>query len=100
VDRNLLFKMIRKRCKNDVEARIVELIEKLHQDSIIEVGSSSLNAEMGLPQGSVLSPVLFNVYLENALDSSQKLKEMRRRGDLLAFADDMLIMSNQKGEIE
>ncbi len=25
---------------------------------------------------------------------------MRRRGDLLAFADDMLIMRNQKGEIE
>ena len=25
---------------------------------------------------------------------------MRRRGDLLAFADDMLVMSNQKGEIE
>ena len=25
---------------------------------------------------------------------------MRRRGDLLAFADDMLIMSNQKSEIE
>ena len=47
-----------------------------------------------------MSPVLFNVYLENALDSSQKLKELRKRGDLLAFADDMLIMSNQKGEIE
>ena len=25
---------------------------------------------------------------------------MRRRGDLLAFADGMLIMSNQRGEIE
>jgi retron-type reverse transcriptase len=76
------------------------LIEKLHRNSIIEVGTSSLNAEMGLPQGSVLSPVLFNVYLEEALNSSELLQGMRRRGDLLAFADDMLVMSSQKGEIE
>jgi len=34
------------------------------------------------------------------LNSSELLKGMRRRGDLLAFADDMLIMSNQRGEIE
>jgi hypothetical protein len=55
---------------------------------------------MGLLQGSVLSPVLFNVYLEEALNSSELLQGMRRRGDLLAFADDMLVMSSQKGEIE
>ena len=76
------------------------MIEKLHRNSIIEIGISSLNAEMGLPQGSVLSPVLFNVYLEEALNSSEVLKAMHRRGDLLAFADDMLVMSSQKGEIE
>ena len=55
---------------------------------------------MGLPQGSILSPVLFNVYLEEALNISRKLEEMRRRGDLLAFADDMLVMFNLQPEIE
>ena len=59
-----------------------------------------MNAEMGLSQGSILSPVLFNVYLEEALKSSRKLEDMRRRGDLLAFADDMLVMSNSQPEIE
>ena len=53
---------------------------------------------MGLPQGSVQSPVLFNVYLEEAINSSAKLEEVRKRGDL--FADDMLVMSNSLHEIE
>ena len=78
----------------------MELIVKLHNESTIQVGNHSMNAEMGLPQGSILSPVLFNVYLEEALKTSQKLEEVRRRGDLLAFADDMLVMSNCQHEIE
>ena len=54
---------------------------------------------MGLPQGSILSPVLFNAYLEEALESSRKLVQLIRRGDLLAFADEMLVMSNCQHEI-
>ena len=43
--------------------------------------------------------MLFNVYLEEALNSSAKLREMRKRGDLLAFADDMLVLTNVQAEM-
>ena len=94
VDRLILWRLLKQRCKSQQEKILVDLIMKLHNDSTIQVGSHSINAEMGLPQGSVLSPVLFNVYLEEALKSFQKLEDVRKRGDLLAFADDMLIMTN------
>ena len=96
----ILWKLLKRRCKSQQEKSLVELIMKLHNFSTIQVGTHSMNAEMGLPQGSILSPVLFNVYLEEALKSSKKLEDMRRRGDLLAFADDMLVMSNSQSEIE
>ena len=43
--------------------------------------------------------MLFNVYLEEALGTTSKLREMVYRGDLLAFADDMLILTNSKAEM-
>ena len=43
--------------------------------------------------------MVFNIYFEEALGTTQKLREMVNRGDLLAFADDMLILSNSKAEI-
>ena len=38
VDRELLWKILEKRCQNDEELSIVELIKKLHRQSIIEIG--------------------------------------------------------------
>jgi hypothetical protein len=63
------------------------------------IGDEKFPAERGVVQGAVLSPMLFNVYLEEALNSSPKLSELRKRGDLLAFADDMLILTNIQAEM-
>ena len=54
MDRRLFLRILKRRCKNHSELVLVELMEKLHKVSVIEVGSSIINAEMGLPQGSVL----------------------------------------------
>ena len=43
--------------------------------------------------------MLFNVYLEEALGQTHKLRDMVNRGDLQAFADDMLKLTNSKAEM-
>ena len=43
--------------------------------------------------------MLFNVYLEEALGETQKLKDMVNRRDLQAFSDYILILTNTKDQI-
>ena len=74
VDREILFEILKKRARSNKEEFLISLIEELHRTSLIEIGTSTVVAEMGLPQGSVLSPLLFNIYLEEALRTSQKLE--------------------------
>ena len=52
------------------------------------------------PRDRCCPPMLFNVYFEEAIKGSKLLEDIRSRGDLLAFADDMLVCSNSKAEIE
>ena len=49
VDREILFDILRKRARNSRDQLLVSLIEELHRTSLIEVGTSTVVAEMGLP---------------------------------------------------
>ena len=99
VNREKLWRILLSRCRNEADQTLALLIIKMYQQSQVIIGRHSFSADLGVVQGGVLSPMLFNVYLEEALGTTSKLREMVSRGDLLAFADDMLILTNSKAEM-
>ena len=99
MNREKLWRVLNSRCTNEIDQTLAMLIIKMYQKSQVVIGKHSFSADLGVVQGGVLSPMLFNIYLEEALGTTQKLREMINRGDLLAFADDMLILSNSKAEM-
>ena len=99
MNREKLWRILSGRCRSETDQTLAMLIIKMYQQSQVVIGKHSFSADLGVVQGGVLSPMLFNIYLEEALGTTQKLKEMVNRGDLLAFADDMLILTNSKAEM-
>ncbi len=62
--------------------------------------TSAVVTEMIFLQGSVLPPLLFKVYLEEALRFLQMQEQVRKHGDLLAFEDNMLLKFKSKVNVE
>lgn len=55
---------------------------------------------LGVPEIEVLSPLLFNLYLEEALKLQKKLAECIRQDRLRCYADDILITGDSEEEIK
>ena len=101
MDRQKLWRVLSRHCLvgSESDNTLAMLIIKMYQESEVIIGKHSLSADLDVVQGGVLSPMLFNIYLEEALGTTSKLREMVSKGDLLVFADDMLIMTNSKPEM-
>jgi len=67
----------------------VQLIKAIYSRLTIELGEESFQPNVGVAQGSLISPYLFNIYSEGLLEDLEK--EGWRARDLYGFADDHII---------
>jgi RNA-directed DNA polymerase len=81
---------------------IDRLIGKWLKAGVWEAGKVTY-PEAGTPQGSVVSPIMSNVYLHEALDCwfEQEIKaKLRGRADLIRFADDWVAICEKREDAE
>ncbi len=74
------------------DRRFLRLIEVLITAPVLEDGKSHSN-DIGCPQGSILSPVLANIYLHHVIDewfAEISRSHIRGKADMVKYADDMV----------
>jgi group II intron reverse transcriptase/maturase len=99
IPRRQLREVLRRRIRDGV---IDRLIGKWLKAGIWEAGQVTY-PDAGTPQGSVISPLLSNVYLHEVLDCwfEQQIKpRLRGRAELIRFADDFVVVCATRDDAE
>lgn len=84
------------------DKRFLKLIEKLIRAPVITNGKSELN-RIGCPQGSIISPILSNIYLHHVIDSwftEISKSHLQGKAEMVRFADDMVFVFQKSEDVE
>jgi RNA-directed DNA polymerase len=72
------------------DKRFLKLVEKLIRAPVISEGKAQLN-RLGCPQGSIISPILSNIYLHHVVDewfTEISKSHLQGKAEMVRFADD------------
>lgn len=84
------------------DKRFLKLIEKLIRAPMMINGKSELN-RLGCPQGSIISPILSNIYLHHVVDSwfaEISKSHLQGKTEMVRFADDMVFVFQKSEDAE
>jgi group II intron reverse transcriptase/maturase len=84
------------------DKRFLKLVEKLIRAPMLVNGKAELN-KIGCPQGSILSPILSNIYLHYVIDEwFTKIRRTHIKGntEMIRFADDMVFVFQHREEAQ
>ena len=76
------------------DKRFLMLIRKLIRSPVMVNGKAEIT-QLGCPQGSVISPILSNIYLHKVVDSwfnEISISHLKGRAEMVRFADDMVFI--------
>jgi group II intron reverse transcriptase/maturase len=99
IDRRLLMEMLRQRVADPV---LLRLVGKCLHVGVLE-GERYSDPEVGTAQGSVLSPLLGNIYLHHVLDEwfhTEVTERLRGKARLIRYADDFIIGFSRQEDAE
>ena len=99
IPHRVLMELLRKKIS---DRRFLRLIEVLITAPIRDGKRDTVNS-CGCPQGSIISPILSNIYLHHVIDEwfdSIKASHIHGRSELIRFADDMVFTFERQAEAE
>ena len=89
VPHTLLFKKLRdKKCLEEDE---INYLEALYSRYRIRIGKRIIKFNKGVAQGSIISPALFNIFIEDLVEELAQELQMSIQ-DILLYADDILLL--------
>jgi group II intron reverse transcriptase/maturase len=94
VDHERLMEILQKRISDQ---RFLRLIRKLLRAGILIEGQETGNTS-GTPQGSIVSPILANIYLHEVLDQWFAVNYASHSRQMIRYADDVIFCFSQEGE--
>ncbi|WP_352420676.1 group II intron reverse transcriptase/maturase [Proteiniborus sp.] len=100
INHERLIRMLQERIKDKT---FIKLIKKWLKAGILDVDGKVINPQTGCPQGSVISPILANIYLHYSLDLwFEKIVKPRCKGEayLCRVADDFICAFRYKEEAD